>query len=160
MPCTLYLDSSLIAALADPLSRRAPARHTQLLAQRWWRSQAHAFHRCTSEYALPALSTGNPHYFSARLTLAQSLTQLPATDECERIQELLCSGGGLFAHDRHKGLELACAALHGIALFATCDGAFGAAERIPLRRFLFDSEGLVMPDIVTITQLAEETYVP
>ena len=160
MACSLYLDSSLIAALADPLSRRASVRHTQLLARRWWRSCAPAFHCCTSEYALPTLSTGNPHLFSARLTLAQSLMQLPTSRECEHIEELLLSGGGLLAHDWRKGCELACAALHGIGLFATCDGELGAALRLPKLRFLFDVRELAMPDIVTIIQLVEDSYDP
>jgi hypothetical protein len=47
MPCPLYLDSSLIAAMADPLSRRASIRLTQQLARRWWRHHAHHF-RCES----------------------------------------------------------------------------------------------------------------
>lgn len=160
MPCTLYLDGSLICAIADPPSRRASLRLTQQLARRWWRLHSHAFHCCTSEYTFPALTTGNPHLFSARLTLAQSLMQLPTSKECEHIEELLLSGGGLLAHDWRNGFELECAALHGIGMFATCDGAFGAALRIPKLRFLFDSKELVMPDIVTVLQLAEEKYDP
>jgi len=35
MPCTIYLDTSILCALADPPARGAYARTCQTLARRW-----------------------------------------------------------------------------------------------------------------------------
>lgn len=95
MPCTLYLDTSILCALADPPARSAYARTCQSLTRRWLRSLPHTAHLCTSELALQRLGSGPPQLTSARLTVADSLSVLPFKKNFRRKSKLFIAGGGL-----------------------------------------------------------------
>ncbi|WP_342115108.1 hypothetical protein [Pseudoduganella sp. OTU4001] len=95
MPCTIYLDTSTLCALADPPARSAYARTCQSLTRRWFRSLPHTLNLCTSETALRQIQSGPAQLASARLTVAERLHILPYSKKFYRKSKLLLLGGGL-----------------------------------------------------------------
>ena len=73
MPCNIYLDTSVLCALADPPARSAYARTCQSLTRRWFRALPHTRNLCTSTFALDKIKAGPATRASARLHVAEQL---------------------------------------------------------------------------------------
>lgn len=158
MPCNIYLDTSILCALADPPAGTAYARTCQSLTRRWFRRLPHTLNLCTSEIALLSIQSGPPLLTSARLTVAERLHILPSSKEFSRKSKLLLYGGGLSSKTNHLGQEITCAATFGIELFATWDWRNLEAMRLPTLRMMLDAAGLLPPELITPLQLLELNY--
>ncbi|XLZ68125.1 hypothetical protein ABT364_16405 [Massilia sp. SR12] len=158
MPCTLYLDTSILYALADPPARSAYARTCQSLTRRWLRSLPHTLNLCTSEIALRRIQSSPPHLASARLTLTERFHVLPSTKDFSRRAKLLQLGGGLNAETSESGDEIVCAATFRVDLFASWDWGRIDAMRLPTLRMMLDAMELSPPEFVTPLQLLEMNY--
>ncbi|WP_374581126.1 hypothetical protein [Pseudoduganella sp.] len=158
MPCTLYLDTSILCALADPPARSAYARTCQSLTRRWLRSLPHTLNLCTSEVALRRIQSGPPQLASARLTIAHRFQILPAKKKFQRKSKLLLLGGGLNSETKNLGQEIVCAATFGIKLFASWDWQGIEAMRLPTLRMMLGAAGLPTLEFITPLQLLELNY--
>lgn len=158
MPCSIYLDSSIICALADPPARAALPPALQQFTRRWWRSLPHTRNLCTSEFALAHINAGPSHLTSARLAFAGSLLVLPPYEEAESTMELFLVGGGLSEGARRIGTEVATAAFHDTQLFVSWDWQRLEARRLPYLRVMLEEAGLPPVEFVTPIQLLEVSY--
>lgn len=158
MPCTLYLDTSILCALADPPARSAYARTCQSLTRRWFRSLPHTLNLRTSEVALRRIQSGPPQLASARLALAHRFHSLPAKKKFQQKSKLLLLGGGLNSETKSLGQEIVCAATFGIELFASWDWQRIEAMRLPMLRMMLGAVGLPPLEFITPLQLLELNY--
>lgn len=156
MPCSIYLDSSVLCALADPPARSGHARLCQQLTRRWWRTLHTTRHLCTSEIALQAIRHGPANLASARLTRAEPLYILPVLPVFQQKAELLASGGGL--KSLKVGTEIACAAYFGTELYVTWSWCAIDALRLPQLQRILAEAGLGNPQFITPLQLLETEY--
>jgi len=100
MPCNIYLDTSVLCALADPPARSAYARTCPALTRRWFRALPHTRNLCTSEIALQAIIAGTSESASQRLRKAESLLVLPNNKIFLEKAELFLAGRGLMSAAR------------------------------------------------------------
>lgn len=158
MPCNIYLDTSILCALADPPARSAYARTCQSLTRRWFRALPHTRNLCTSEIALAKIRNGPVALASARLHAAERFHVLGAEILFKTKSELFLSGGGLKSDAANLGSEIACAAYFGVELFATCDWWQLEAQRLPLLHLMLEQAGLSQMDFISPLQLLENDY--
>jgi hypothetical protein len=95
MPSKIYLDTSVLCALADPPARSAYARTCQSLTRRWFRALPHTRNLCTSTFALDKIKAGSVTLASARLLVAEQLHVLSTEAIFTTEVELFLAGGGL-----------------------------------------------------------------
>jgi hypothetical protein len=158
MPCNIYLDTSILCALADPPARSAYARTCQSLTRRWFRALPHTRHLCTSEIALNRIQDGPVALVSARLSITEPLSIIPGEKIHRQKAELFLAGGGLRSNTNDLGLEIACAASHGIALFLTWNWQSLEAHKLPELHLMLEFAGLPQLDFITPLQLLEVNY--
>jgi len=158
MPCDIYLDTSILCALADPPARSAYARTCQALTRRWFRALPHTRNLCTSAFALNKIRQGPVALASARLHAAEQL-QVLSTDTLFTPQaELFLAGGGLKSDAANLGSEIACAAYFGIELYLTWDWQQLEAKRLPFLHLMIGQAGLPQMDFISPLQLVENDY--
>lgn len=158
MPSKIYLDTSVLCALADPPARSAYARTCQSLTRRWFRALPHTRNLCTSEIALQAIIAGPPELASARLTKAESVLVLPDNKIFREKAELFIAGGGLSSNEAKLGAQIACASQFGSSLFMTWQWQRLEAERLPHLHMMLGEAGFAQIDFVTPLQLLELNY--
>jgi hypothetical protein len=158
MPCDIYLDTSILCALADPPARGAYARTCQTLTRRWSRTLPHTRNLCTSEVALQAIVAGPPKLASARLRKAEALLILPDNKIFREKAELFIAGGGLSSNEAKLGAQIACASQFGVSLFMTWQWQRLEAERLQHLHMKLGEAGFAQIDFVTPLQLLELNY--
>lgn len=158
MPCNIYLDTSILCALADPPARSAYARTCQSLTRRWFRALPHTRNLCTSTFALDRIKGGQVALASARLNAAEPLHVLTTENLFASARELFLAGGGLRSNAENIGSEIACAAYFGIELFVTCDWHRLEASRLTQLLLLLAQAGLSQPNFISPLQLLEIDY--
>jgi hypothetical protein len=158
MPCNIYLDTSILCALADPPARSAYARTCQALTRRWWRALPHTRNLCTSEIAFSNIHTGPAALASKRLLKARPLLILPKKEIFLHKAELFLGGGGLRSNKNQLGTEIACAAKNGVDLFLTWNWQDFEPLRLPQLHVMLEYAGFSQLDFVTPLQLLEERY--
>ena len=158
MPCNIYLDTSILCALADPPARSAYARTCQSLTRRWFRALPHTRNLCTSEIALRAIIAGPSELASPRLRKAESLLVLPNNKIFLEKAELFLAGGGLMSQAMKLGAEIACASHFDNHLFVTWNWQHLAAQRLAHLHVMLEQAGLGQLDFATPLQLLEEDY--
>lgn len=158
MPCNIYLDTSILCALADPPARSAYARTCQTLTRRWFRALPHTRNLCTSEIALQAIVAGPAELASGRLKKSQHFLILPKIEIYRQKAELFLGGGGLRSNKHQLGAEIACAARNGIDLFLTWNWQDLEPLRLPQLHIMLEYSGLPQLDFATPLQLLEERY--
>lgn len=158
MPCDIYLDTSILCALADPPARSAYARTCQTLTRRWFRALPHTRNLCTSTFALDKIKAGPVALASARLLAAEPLHILTTESLFTSARELFLAGGSLRSNAENIGSEIACAAYFGIELFATWDWYRLEAFRLSQLHLLLEQAGPSQPDFISPLQLLENDY--
>lgn len=158
MPCDIYLDTSILCALADPPARSAYARTCQALTRRWFRALPYTRHLCTSEIALRLARNGIIQFASSRLFKAESLTILSDDFIFSQKAELFMAGGGLRSDHSGLGSEIACAALAGADLFVTWNWQQLQALRLKKLHVMLDFANLPQLDFITPLQLLGNDY--
>jgi len=158
MPCNIYLDTSILCALADPPARSAYARTCQALTRRWFRALPHTRNLCTSTFALDKIKAGPAALASARLHVAEQLHVLSTEATFTTEAELFLAGGGLKSDTANIGSEIACAATFGIDLDVTWDWQQLEAHRLPFLHLMLDQAGLSQMDFISPLQLVENDY--
>ena len=138
MPCNIYLDTSVLCALADPPARSAYARTCQSLTRRWFRALPHTRNLCTSTFALDKIKAGLATRASARLHVAEQLHVLSTEATFATEAELFLAGGGLKSDTANMGSEIACAVPFGIDLYVTWDWQQLEAHRLPFLHLMLD----------------------
>lgn len=158
MPCNIYLDTSILCALADPPADSAYARTCQSLTRRWWRALPHTRQLCTSDIALAAILAGPPELASARLRKAEALLILPDNKIFHKKAELFVAGGGLRSSAKALGAEIACASYFDAQLFATWNWKRLEPQRLVHLHMMLAQSGLKQIDLITPLQLVEDSY--
>jgi len=158
MPSKIYLDTSILCALADPPARSAYARTCQSLTRRWFRTLAHTRNLCTSTFALNKIRQGPLALASARLHVAEQLHLLSTEIVFTAQAELFLAGGGLKSDAANLGSEIACAAHFGIELYVTWDWQQLEAQRLPFLHLMLEQAGLPQMDFISPLQLVENDY--
>lgn len=158
MPCNIYLDTSILCALADPPARSAYARTCQSLTRRWFRNLPNTLNLCTSETVLRQIQSGPAQLAAARLTVAERLHILPYPKKFDHKSKLLLLGGGLSSNTDDLGQEIVCAATYEIELFATWDWQRLGASRLPILRMMLEQTKLSPIQFITPLQLLELNY--
>ena len=158
MPCNIYLDTSILCALADPPARSAYARTCQTLTRRWFRTLPNTLNLCTSTFALDKIKAGPAALASARLRAAEPLHVLTTENIFTSELELFLAGGGLRSNTSKIGSEIACAGLFGIDLYATWDWQQLEASRLAYLRIVPEQAGLSALNFVSPLQLLETDY--
>jgi|GEM_PF-1839415 len=158
MPCNIYLDTSILCALADPPARSAYARTCQALTRRWFRALPHTRNLCTSEIALQEVLAGPPELASARLGKAEAFLILPDNKKFRDKAELFVAGGGLSSNVTSIGSQIACASHFGASLYVTWQWLRLEAQRLPYLHVMLDGVGFTQIDFITPLQLLELNY--
>lgn len=158
MPCNIYLDTSILCALADPPARSAYARTCQVLTRRWFRALPHTRNLCTSTFALDRIKAGQIALASSRLHAAEQLHVLTTENLFTSARELFLAGGGLKSNAESIGSEIACAAYFGIDLFVTWDWHQLEVFRLSQLQLLLEQAGLSQPNFISPLQLLETDY--
>lgn len=158
MPSKIYLDTSILCALADPPARSAYGRTCQSLTRRWFRALPHTLNLCTSTFALDRIKAGQVALASARLHAAEPLHVLTTENLFTSARELFLAGGGLRSNAENIGSEIACAAYFDIEFFATWDWHRLEAARLSQLHRLLEQAGLSQPNFISPLQLLETDY--
>jgi len=158
MPSKIYLDTSILCALADPPARSAYARTCQSLTRRWFRTLAHTRNLCTSEIALQEIIAGPAELASARLGKAEALLVLPDNKKFRDKGELFMAGGGLSSNVTTIGSQIACASNFSANLFVTWQWLRLEYHRLSNLHVMLDAAGLAQIDFITPLQLLELNY--
>lgn len=158
MPSNIYLDTSVLCALADPPARSAYARTCQSLSRRWFRALPHTRNLCTSEIAIHEVLAGPPELASARLGKAEALLILPDNKKFRDKAELFVAGGGLSSNATTIGSQIACAAHFGVGLFTTWQWLRLEAPRLPYLHVMLEGARFAQIDFITPLQLLELNY--
>jgi hypothetical protein len=156
---TIYLDTSVVFYLTDPLSSNPITRACQQLTQLWWHTRCVHNRTNVSEYVLQEIREGDPLRAARRIKEIQHLDKCAIDTRVEGISELLLSGGGLRAKARKAGDHIACAALNRFDILLTWNCRDMAnAEKLPLLRLLMQGAECDLPELVTPFEIMENRY--
>ena len=95
----VYLETSFINRLADPLKREAELRREQLLSREWWKTSRHKYHLVSSALAFKESCSNYPNRRIVRLRLrifaSLDILSVPAAER-DALAAALSRRGGPF----------------------------------------------------------------
>ena len=156
---TVYIDTSIICYLADPLSSNPFTRTCQLITRQWREQYCVPELSYISDAVLRDIKTGNPARIERRLEVADQFIHFPSSDRIRSFAELLILGGGLTAKARSPAEHIASAALKQLDLLMTwnCVDIANARKYQALRRLMVLKD-IDLPELITPLELMENRY--
>ncbi|WP_343731981.1 hypothetical protein [Duganella sp.] len=156
---TIYLETSIICHLTDPLSPNPITRACQQLTQLWWHTRSDPSNTFVSDFVHQEIKSGDPLRAMHRIATIQHLVSLQDNEEIRCMKELLISGGGLIAKAHWAAFHIACATHSHCEVLMTWNCTdIANAEKMRLLKMLINDGEYLLPELVTPFELLENSY--
>ncbi|OQB38683.1 MAG: hypothetical protein BWY09_01265 [Candidatus Hydrogenedentes bacterium ADurb.Bin179] len=127
---TLYVETSIVSYLRQPLSNQLIAAARQMLTRRWWEDQRHGYELVISQYVIDEVADGDQHLALERLETLKGLPLLELAPEVDIIAEEIMTRSILPPKAQLDALHIALAAYHRIDYLLTWNCKHIANARI------------------------------
>jgi hypothetical protein len=151
---SVYLETTILSYLAAKPSRDLLVAAHQQMTHEWWSIRRSSFECFISQVVLDELTGGDAEAVKRRLALVEGFPLLEATEEAERLTELIVSGGAIPLRAARDAAHIAIAAVHSIEFLLTWNCSHLANAQI-LRKVsaICTANGFDMPLVCTPEEL-------
>ena len=115
----VYIETTVVGNIAGRMHPNPDVASRQRMTRDWWTTATIRYRIVTSRLTLDECGDGDPSAASERLVILQDIPLLDASDEAERLAELLIDCKAVPASEPRDALHIATAAANGVQFIAT-----------------------------------------
>jgi predicted nucleic acid-binding protein len=115
----VYIETTVVGSIAGRMHPNPDVASRQRMTRDWWTTAMIRYRIVTSRLTLDECGDGDPSAASERLELLRGIPLLDASEEAERLADLLMDRKAVPASEPRDALHIATAAVHGVQFIAT-----------------------------------------
>lgn len=115
----VYIETTVVGSIAGRMHPNPDVASRQRMTRDWWTTATRRYRIVTSRLTLDECGDGDPYAASERLEILRGIPLLDASDEAERLADLLMDRKAVPASEPRDALHIATAAVHGVQFIAT-----------------------------------------